>query len=265
MKIKIRWQTIRKVWAATGAIVFVVFTVWNLIAYQSWGVDGTVLRSDGRVSVEPRPGLTAFRPRKGAPPVGLIFYPGALVDPEAYAPLARAVAERGYPVFLVELPLRLAPSASSEGEVYGRTRGLMKTETAIRRWIVGGHSKGGVLACRFAARNSRLLHGLLLVGTSHPRDFDLSGLPLDVTKVYATRDGLASEEEVRGFAQNLPRSTHWVRIEGGNHSQFGWYGFPFGDRPAAISRARQQEILAAAVIDVLRRAAGEPISRCDAY
>lgn len=266
---KVRWQTIRKVWATTGAIVFVVFTLWNLIAYQSWGVDEAVLRSDARVSVEHRPGYTAFRPRAGVRPVGWILYPGALVDPEAYAPLARTVAESGYPVFLIELPLRLAPSPSSEAEVYGRTRAVMKRETAVRRWIVGGHSKGGAIACRFAARNSGRLHGLLLFGTSHPRDSDLSGLPLDVTKIYATRDGLASEEEVHYYARNLPEDTHWVRIEGGNHCQFGWYGFQFGDRPAAISRARQQDLLAAAVIDTLRRAEvepeGEPMPTAGAY
>ncbi|HYG61785.1 MAG TPA: alpha/beta hydrolase [Thermoanaerobaculia bacterium] len=266
---KIRWQTIRKVWATTGAILFVVFTLWNLISYQSWGVDEAVLRSDGRVSVEPRPGYTAFLPRAGARPVGLVFYPGALVDPEAYAPLARTVAESGYPVFLLELPLRLAPSLSSEVEVYSRTLSIMKRETAVRRWIVGGHSKGGAIACRFAVRNTRSPYGLLLVGSSHPREIDMSDLPFEVTKIYATRDGLASEEEVRHYARNLPEDTHWVRIEGGNHCQFGWYGFQFGDRPAAISRARQQDLLAAAVIDALRRAEvepeGEPMSTGGAY
>jgi predicted alpha/beta-hydrolase family hydrolase len=262
---KLRWRTIRKVWAITGTVIFVVFTAWNLIAYQAWGVDDAVLRSDDRVSVEQRAGLTAFRPRAGAEPVGLIFYPGALVEPEAYAPLVRSMAEQGYPAFLVELPFRLAPSKSSETEVYGRTRALIRRETAVRRWIVAGHSKGGAIASRFAARNAELVHGLLLIGTSHPREADLSGLALDVTKVYATRDGLASEEEIRRYARNLPASTHWVKIEGGNHCQFGWYGFQFGDRPAAISRERQQELLTAAVIGVLRRAEGEPVAASGAY
>lgn len=250
---KLRWKSIRKVWATAGATFFVVFTLWNLISYQAWGVDDAVLQSGERVSVEHGPGLTTFRPRADARPVGLIFYPGALVDPEAYAPLARAVAERGYPVFLLELPLRLAPSRSSELEVHGRTRSLIRNETGIERWVVAGHSKGGAIAARFAAGDAELLSGLLLIGTSHPREADLSDLPLDVTKVYATRDGLASVGEVKRYARNLPEDTHWVRIEGGNHCQFGWYGFQFGDRFASISRARQQELLTAAVVEVLRR------------
>ncbi|MBA3890466.1 MAG: hypothetical protein H0X64_08040 [Gemmatimonadaceae bacterium] len=40
-----------------------------------------------------------------------------------------------------------------------------------------------------------------------------------------TRDGLASPAEVRGNAGLLPAHTRWIWIEGGNHFQFGWYGF----------------------------------------
>jgi hypothetical protein len=43
-----------------------------------------------------------------------------------------------------------------------------------------------------------------------------------------------------------------VRIEGGNHSQFGWYGFQPGDRWASISREEQQAV----VVRELRRAVG---------
>ena len=38
--------------------------------------------------------------RAGA--AALVFYPGALVDPEAYVPMARAVADAGFPVVLLE-------------------------------------------------------------------------------------------------------------------------------------------------------------------
>jgi hypothetical protein len=47
--------------------------------------------------------------------------------------------------------------------------------------------------------------------------------------------------------------TQHVRIDGGNHSQFGSYGFQPGDWPATISRDDQQRQTLDAVLDMLRR------------
>jgi pimeloyl-ACP methyl ester carboxylesterase len=96
--------------------------------------------------------------------------------------------------------------------------------------------------------------GLVLIGTSHPRDVDLSALTVPVTKVVGTRDGLASPAEVEANRAKLPLTTRWVWIQGGNHSQFGWYGFQPGDRRATISAAAQREAMVAAVLDALARA-----------
>jgi pimeloyl-ACP methyl ester carboxylesterase len=167
--------------------------------------------------------------------------------------MARAVAEEGYPVHLIKLPFRAAPLERHQGAVFARVQGLIESSPAINRWIVGGHSRGGALAARFARDHTERIDGLLLVGTSHPRRFDLSHLKLDVTKVYATSDGLAREAEVKEYAQNLPARTHWVRIEGGNHAQFGWYGSQLGDQKATISRSEQQRKLVAAILAALRR------------
>jgi hypothetical protein len=43
-----------------------------------------------------------------------------------------------------------------------------------------------------------------------------------------------------------------VRIDGGNHSQFGSYGFQPGDWPATISRAEQQRLTREATLEMLR-------------
>jgi hypothetical protein len=78
-----------------------------------------------------------------------------------------------------------------------------------------------------------------------------------VTKIYASNDGLASVEEVGTNAIYLPEDTNWVLIEGGNHSQFGYYGVQLGDNPATISRERQQEITVEAILAVLRNFEGK--------
>ena len=42
-----------------------------------------------------------------------------------------------------------------------------------------------------------------------------------------------------------------MRIEGGNHAQFGWYAFQPLDRFAAISRHEQQALTLAAIRKLL--------------
>lgn len=120
-----------------------------------------------------------------------------------------------------------------------------------RSVVVGGHSRGGVVASAFSARESRL-GGVVLIGTSHPRDVDLSGLDVPVTKIVGSRDGLASPEKVEQNATLLPAQTRWVRVEGGNHSQFGWYGFQPMDRRPRIPAAEQRTIMTQAILDLLQ-------------
>lgn len=243
----------RKAFRLFLAVFWTAVLSWMWLSMQARGVDETVLTSDDRVEVLESMAVLRFLPRGQAQPVGLIFYPGALVEPDAYAPLAREVAEAGFPVFLVKLPYRLAPRAAHEAEVARRTDAVLSDHSEIRSWVLGGHSRGGALAAQIAPSRQVRLAGLLLIGTSHPRDDDLSGLRLDVTKIFASEDGLASEAEVKEFARLLPPSTHWVRIKGGNHAQFGWYGRQLGDRSATISREEQHRQTVAAVLDALRR------------
>jgi hypothetical protein len=81
----------------------------------------------------------------------------------------------------------------------------------------------------------------------------LSNLNIDVPKVYGSNDGLASEEEITKFAKNFPANMHRVRIVGGNHRQFAYYGYQPGDGSAWISRQKQQEIMVCAIIKQLKR------------
>jgi hypothetical protein len=74
-----------------------------------------------------------------------------------------------------------------------------------------------------------------------------------VTKIYASEDGLASVAEVEANAYLLPSDTEWVLIEGGNHAQFGYYGWQFGDSRAQISREKQQALTLSAVLVALER------------
>jgi surfactin synthase thioesterase subunit len=163
------------------------------------------------------------------------------------------VALQGYQAFIVTLPRRGAFGGAEDPTVRLRVAELLQRYKKC--WVLGGHSRGGVVTSQFASERPNDWSGVVLIGTSHPRDVDLSGLTVPVTKIAGTRDGLASRPEVEANRAKLPASTHWVWVEGGNHSQFGWYGFQPLDRPAEISAADQREQMIVSVLEVLRLAA----------
>lgn len=248
------WERVRRVWITLGLTFTVVFTGWSLIAYRATAEAKDAVLSDGTVTVLHERGVWHFTPtvssRADAP--ALVFFPGALVDPLAYAPLLRAAAQSGFPAYLVEVPRRGAFGGADDPELGARVQRLLVAADAPGRWLLAGHSKGAVIASDFATRSRPGFAGLVLIGSSHPRDVDLSGLSVGVTKIVGTHDGLASPPEVEANRGKLPAHTRWVWVEGGNHSQFGWYGFQPGDRFATIDASAQRAQMISAVLDALR-------------
>jgi pimeloyl-ACP methyl ester carboxylesterase len=247
---------VRIVWVTVGIAATLVFVTWSAIAYRANGAAHAALASDRSIVVQHDDGAWSFSPTAAHEDLVLVFFPGALVDPVAYAPLARAVAAAGYPAFIVELPRRGAFGGADDPEVFARYKRQLRRPNTPRRWVVGGHSRGAVVAVNVAASRPDDLAGLVLIGTSHPRDVDLSHITIPVTKISGTRDGLASPAEVEANRSKLPPATRWIWIDGGNHSQFGWYGFQPGDRWADIDATRQRDTMVHAVIEMLARASG---------
>lgn len=261
MNWKVIWQRVRLIWVTLGILGTIIFATWSLIAYRATPEAHAALQSDARVTVTAETGAWRFLPASSSAParVGLLFFPGSLVDPIAYAPLARAAAEAGFPAYIIELPRRGAFGGAESPEIIERTLARMNQPGVASSWVFGGHSRGAVVACELASQNLERFAGLILIGTSHPRDVNLATLSVPVTKIIGTHDGLATLAEVEENKAKLPPSTHWVRIEGGNHCQFGWYGFQPGDSRATISPAAQREQMLRAVSETLQKVAGTPV------
>lgn len=242
-------KIIRIVWIAFG----ILFFVWMANSFRARGFDRAILESDQKVTVEETNKLIHFQPNDNGQPTGFIFFPGGMVEPEAYAPMSRAISEEGFNTFILKLPFGSAPLASQQTSVMEQALEIMDANESIQYWVVGGHSRGAAIASRFAHPYGESFDGLILIGTSHPKEaaFDLSSATLSVTKIYATNDGLASVEEVEANAEYLPDDTTWVLIDGGNHSQFGYYGSQLGDNTATITREQQQELLIEAILVAL--------------
>ena len=188
-----------------------------------------------------------FIPREAEPTTGLIIYPGGLVDPRAYAPLARDIAAQGYLVAIVPMPFNLAVFGSGKGS------DVIASFPSVETWAIGGHSLGGAMGSRFARQNPSDISGLALWAAYPAGSDDLSDSALAVTSIYGTLDGVATTEEIEDSRSLLPTDSVFVPIDGGNHSQFGWYGPQSGDNPAAISHAEQQSQIVAATVALLER------------
>ena len=71
-------------------------------------------------------------------------------------------------------------------------------------------------------------------------------------KIYGSKDGVADEKSIMKNRTKLPEATKYVRIDGANHSQFGYYGFQLGDSRATISREQQQEATLKNILEFIR-------------
>jgi pimeloyl-ACP methyl ester carboxylesterase len=249
------WARIRRIWATVGTIALVAFTGWSALAFRASGQAKQALASDARAEVTRGEGVWRMDPRDQPPRrAGLVFFPGGLVDPAAYAPLVRAAAEAGFPAVLVELPRRGAFGGADDPRVFQRAHAAMAATASVRSWVAAGHSRGGAVAARFASIAETSLAGLVLIGTSHPRDFSLAALTIPVVKVLGSRDCVADMEKSEANRRLLPPAARWIVIEGANHSQFGSYGFQPGDCFASIDRARQHAVTVEAMLEALRAA-----------
>lgn len=223
-------KIIRIIWISGG----LSFMAWLIYSYQAHGVDPAFLKSNKSVEVKENSDFYSFTPSAAFKNV-LIFYPGAMVDPEAYVPLCRKIADKGTAVYLIKMPWRLATKG------YNKPKGLQLFRDTGKTYILAGHSQGAKMAAQFVYENPALINKLILIASTHPRDISLAGSKLPVMKIYGARDGVADEKSVLDNKPKLPPATKFVRIAGANHSQFAYYGFQFGDNSATISREQQQD------------------------
>lgn len=229
---EIKWtikKFIKTVWITAG----VSLMVWVWYSFQSKGVDQQLLQDDEFIKVKQNSDYFLFTPTRVYIHV-LVFYPGALVDPKAYVPLCRNIANNNIQVYLIKMPWRFA----SRG--YNKPKELQLFTGTSKKYILSGHSQGAKMAAQFVYENPGLVDKLILIGSTHPRDISLAEARIPIMKIYGSRDGIADEPSVLDNKTKLPATTTFVRIEGANHAQFGYYGFQLGDQKATISRMQQQ-------------------------
>lgn len=163
----------------------------------------------------------------------LIFYPGALVDPGSYSSWAQKIAQAGYPVYLLKMPLDLAVLAPNRGA-------KVLDEQPDRKYIVGGHSLGGVMASRFAKEHTEKLAGVFFLASYPDEKGSLANIQVPVLSLTGANDQVLNQEAYQKAKQELPKNTEYQEIPGGNHAGFGSYGPQKGDGKATISDQNQE-------------------------
>lgn len=177
--------------------------------------------------------------------IGVIFYPGGKVEPESYSPLVKSIAESGYKAVIVKMPFNLAVLSPN------RARGVIESNPDIKHWYIAGHSLGGVMAASYAYNNPDVIEGLILLASYPQEKNDLSDSKIKTLSLCGSLDGLVRLDKIQETKELLPDSTKWVTIEGGNHSQMGWYGFQDGDNEALVTREYQQDIILESILDLI--------------
>jgi pimeloyl-ACP methyl ester carboxylesterase len=196
----------------------------------------------------------AFKPVASEPQKGFIFYPGAFVDPRAYAPPARLLAEAGFLVVIVKMPNDFAELG------WDRADTVLSDFSSITTWAIGGHSMGGKMGCKYLKERQYPdnIPRLILWASRPSNDYRLDQTDIAALSVYGTNDGIVTDPILEESRQHLPDDTVWVEIVGGNHTQFGYYDtspdpVQRNDNPADITLAEQQAIITAATNDFLQQ------------
>ncbi len=169
---------------------------------------------------------------------GFVFYPGDLVDPHAYVePLSRfAVSGIGHKVIIAKMPGNLAILDSKQGAY------MFEDFPAVSRWVIGGHSQGGVMACTAVKKYPEYFEGMVLMAAYPKENNDLSEWQGKVLSLIGEYDGILERGIIEAREIYLPSTTIYFTISGGNHSYFGKYGLQDGDSGGAISQSEQTKI-----------------------
>lgn len=237
-------------WGALAALLVMIFffLIWANTPYRADRAATLEVFRNGNVTVTTVDEGILMQPAADsadAPnsPVGLIFIPGARVDPYAYMfQLSGVVEEYGATVLITKPTLNLA---------FFDRRGVDDVTTAapdIDRWFVGGHSLGGVRACLMTP--DAALEGLVLFGSYCANDVSDSGLT--VLSVAGENDLLSDLATIDEAAPLLPADAQFIVIEGANHASFGDYGVQSGDGERTITSDEMRVELTRILGEVLR-------------
>jgi pimeloyl-ACP methyl ester carboxylesterase len=237
-------RTVRRVGVVAliaGVLASIGFVVWAEHPMQAEAGPLAAVRADASIRLADRDDAVVLTPKRPTG-IGLVFLAGARVDAAAYAWKLSGLADRGVTVVVVRPVLHFAIVENrplTRFERYG---------PEVRRWLVGGHSLGGVRACQYAADGK--VGGVLLLGSYCAADLSKQQ-DLPVLSIAGTHDGLSTPAKIAAARHLLPARAELVEIPGAVHAQFGDYGKQPGDGVPTTTDAAVRAAITADVLDFL--------------
>jgi len=158
----------------------------------------------------------------------------------------KAIASAGYLVVVPEMPINMAVFNSNIADE------IIAFYPNINHWVIGGHSVGGTMAAQYIYKHPDSIDGLA-IWASYPADSaDISDLAIPVVSIYGSRELRVNDESVEERKHLLPEDTQYIRIEGGDHHQFGAYEINPEDHLATTSRTSQHDQIIQATLGILQ-------------
>ncbi|WP_025784220.1 alpha/beta family hydrolase [Sporosarcina sp. D27] len=246
----------KKSWA--GKILIVIATLLVLAvagffffvssSYEAIPSAKNSVQSNDQVTVEDS-GDILFEPVSEAKEIGFVFYQGAKVESPAYATMAKEIAAKGYPVIIADLPFNLAILSPNRADQ------IISDHPEIKRWVIGGHSLGGVMAADYALDHESV-EGLVLLASYPQSKTDLSKSPLKVLSLWGSNDEVADLEKVKNAKEIMPNDAKFIELKGGNHGGFGEYGHQKGDGDSSLSGNQQIQDTVKYIVEFLDELSG---------
>lgn len=233
-----------------GIAILLIVLVSGFFLYVSSYYEASTLamdslKSDAEVKVEEN-GDILFEPVVDAKNIGFIFYPGAKVEPSAYAPMAKEIASNGYTVIIAKMNFNLAILSPNRADE------IVSQYKDIDTWVIGGHSLGGVMASDYALKNDQI-KGLVLLASYPQNKTNLTNSNIKVLSIWGSNDQVADLNKVKEAKKLMPDDAEFIEIAGGNHGGFGDYGHQKGDGESSLTNKEQITETAAYIVDFLDR------------
>lgn len=215
-------------WTFGGLGALIVAAVLGVLLWAQTGVmmaerePLAAVRADAAIEITDDDGAIVLAPASDATGEGLVFVPGAKVDPWAYAARLSGLVDEGITVVITKPWYNLAffdPRPLAD---------FTALAPEVDTWLVGGHSLGGVRSCQLAADAD----ALVLFGSYCAIDLSASDLP--VLSIGGSQDRLSTPTKIADSADLLPADTVFVEIDGASHASFGNYGPQAGDGTPTI-------------------------------
>lgn len=250
---KKKMTTKKKILVVVFAVIIALFCygVYYLTSYlPANDFAKSALVSSEKVHVTETKDTIVFTPTDVTPTTALIYYPGGKVEPSSFAFAAAEISSQGYLVIIQKMPFNLAILGVNEADK------IIESYPNIENWYISGFSLGGTAASMYAKKHVDQFDGLILYASYTTSEFSLNDTSLNVLSISGTNDGLATPNKIKSEAKYLPASTHFIFIEGANHTQMALYNNAKpqdGDNPATITDIQQQQDIIDATLKFMKK------------